>query len=581
MALFHSDTGRFFRHFMRAYPLRSALMVVLLALAGLVEGFGVVTMLPLLELVAGEGPEGPSGLSQVIAQVLGAIGLTPSLGVLLSVIVLAMAAKAAFLWLAMRQVGYTVAQVTTDLRMSLLRALLKARWSYYSSQSTGRFANAISSEAHRAASAYREGCVLIAGILQVLAYVVIAVLISWKMAIATLVIGMLFLFLLRGFVQVAREAGAEQTDLMRSLIIRLTDALRGIKPIRAMGRENHLQPLLETETEGLNQALRRQVSAAETLRLFQEPTVAAILGLGLFVALGVGDQPFASVMILAFVFYRLMSHSNTLQTRYQTLAVGESAFWSLMEQVESAEQEAEETTGRRAPQELKEGVRLSGVTFSYDKDPVLDEISLNIPAGSFVALYGPSGAGKTTIADLVIGLHRPDSGTVEVDGVDLNEVDIIQWRRGLGYVPQELFLFHDTILRNVTLGDDSITRSEVEAALKASDAWAFVSERPEGIDHVIGEGGAMLSGGQRQRISVARALVHRPSLLILDEATASLDPETEAEVLQTLRRLSRKVTILAISHQPALRDTADIVYYLENGRVTEVDGLSMAEPASL
>ena len=570
MQLFASETTRFFRHFMRAYPGRSAAMVLLLALAGFVEGVGVVTMLPLLELVTGgEGGE-PSALGQAVGEALEIIGLSPTLGVLLSLIVMAMTLKALFLWLAMRQVGFTVAQVTTDLRMQLLRALMNARWRYYASQSTGRFANAISSEAHRAASAYREGCVLIAGVLQILAYLVVAVLISWRMAVGTLVIGAVFIYLLRGFVQVARDAGAEQTELMRSLIVRLTDALQGIKPIRAMGRENHLQPLLEQETEGLNQALRRQVSAAETLRLFQEPILALLLGVGLFVALGAADQPFASVMVLAFVFYRLMGQANNLQSRYQTLTVGESAFWSLTEQVERAEQEREPPRGTRQPPPLEEGIRLVDVHFAYDDKPVLEGVSLEIPAGSFAALYGPSGAGKTTIADLIIGLHEPSAGRVEVDGVSLAEFDRIAWRRGIGYVPQEIFLFHESIYQNVTLGDDSIGRDEVEAALRAADAWDFVSSRAEGMDEVIGEAGSMLSGGQRQRISIARALVHHPQLLVLDEATASLDPVTEKEILQTLRKLSQRVTILAISHQPAVRDAADVVYSLEHGVVTEV-----------
>ena len=571
MPLFASETTRFFRHFMRAYPGRSAAMVLLLALGGFVEGVGVVTMLPLLELVTGGGAGEPSALGQAVGSALEAIGLSPTLGVLLSLIVVAMTLKAVFLWLAMRQVGFTVAQVTTDLRMQLLRALMNARWRYYASQSTGRFANAISSEAHRAASAYREGCVLIAGLLQILAYLLVAVLISWKMAVGTLVIGAVFIYLLRGFVQVARDAGAEQTQLMRSLITRLTDALQGIKPIRAMGRENHLQPLLEQETEGLNQALRRQVSAAETLRLFQEPILALLLGVGLFVALGAADQPFASVMVLAFVFYRLMGQANNLQTRYQTLTVGESAFWSLIEQVERADQEREPPRGTRRPPPLEEGIRLVDVHFAYDDTPVLEGVSLDIPAGSFAALYGPSGAGKTTIADLIIGLHEPSSGRVEVDGVSLAEFDRIAWRRGIGYVPQEIFLFHESIYQNVTLGDDSIGRDEVEAALRAADAWDFVRTRAEGMDEVIGEAGSMLSGGQRQRISIARALVHRPQLLVLDEATASLDPVTEQEILETLQKLSERVTILAISHQPAIRDVADVVYSLQHGVVTEVE----------
>ena len=571
MNLLDPRTTGFLTHFMRAYPWRSALMVFLLALAGFLEGVGVVTMLPVLELVAG-GAEDPSGVSIHVARGLEAVGLSPSLGVLLALIVFAMVAKAGFLWLAMRQVGYTVAQVTTDLRMRLLRALMRARWSYFVSQPAGRFANAISNESHRAASAYREGCVVIAGILQILAYLAVAVVVSWRMALGTLVVGSVFLVLLRGLVRMARAAGQDQTDLMRSLIARLTDALQGIKPIRAMGRERHLQPLLERETEGLNQALRRQVSATETLRLFQEPTLAILLAGGLYLALTLGNQPFPSVFMLAFIFYRVMTHVNALQTKYQVMTVGESAFWSLIEQAETAEAEHEELQGTTKVPSLREGIRFENVDFRYGRFPVLDGVSLDIPADAFVALHGPSGSGKTTIADLIVGLNRAQGGCIRVDGIPIEELDLIQWRREIGYVPQEIFLFHDTIFRNVTLGDASLTRDDVERALREAGAWSFVVEREGGMDAIIGEAGSRLSGGQRQRISIARALVHRPRLLILDEATASLDPATESAILQTLAKLQGRIAVVAISHQPGIREVAERVYHVDGGGVTQVAG---------
>ena len=174
---------------------------------------------------------------------------------------------------------------------------------------------------------------------------------------------------------------------------------------------------------------------------------------------------------------------------------------------------------------------------------------------------------NTTIADLVIGLLRPQAGEVWIDGLPMREVNISTWRGMIGYVPQDTFLFHDTIMTNVTLGDDGLSREQVETALRRADAWEFVDALPRGLDTVVGEKGAKLSGGQRQRIAIARALVRDPALLVLDEATTALDPVTEAEICATLRHLAGKVTILAISHQPALKAVANIIYRMQNGAV--------------
>jgi ATP-binding cassette subfamily C protein len=184
-----------------------------------------------------------------------------------------------------------------------------------------------------------------------------------------------------------------------------------------------------------------------------------------------------------------------------------------------------------------------------------------------VAISGRSGSGKTTLADLIIGLLRPSSGRILVDGVDLAEVDPASWRSRIGYVPQDLLLFHDSIERNVTLGNDRISREKVEWALEAAGAREFVESLPGGVEGVVGERGGMLSGGQRQRIAIARALVEDPKLLVLDEATTALDPETEAAICDILVGLKGHVTILAISHQPALRSVADVIFEVEHGGV--------------
>jgi ATP-binding cassette subfamily C protein len=182
---------------------------------------------------------------------------------------------------------------------------------------------------------------------------------------------------------------------------------------------------------------------------------------------------------------------------------------------------------------------------------------------------------------LIVGLHRPSRGCVLIDDVPLDEIDLRAWRQRIGYVPQEMFLFHDTVYHNVALGDPSIDRSAVREALEAAGAWDFVAQLPGMLDAVLGERGSKLSGGQRQRIAIARALVHRPRLLVLDEVTTALDPDTEAGICATLRALRGRVTVLTISHQPAMVEAADLVYRLDGGRATLVTPDAALQPASV
>ena len=212
-------------------------------------------------------------------------------------------------------------------------------------------------------------------------------------------------------------------------------------------------------------------------------------------------------------------------------------------------------------------MQLEDLSFAYDKRKVLDGISATIPRGRFVTLVGPSGSGKTTVSDLIAGLLTPTSGRILADGVDLQQASRDGWRALIGYVPQEAMLFSDTIRGNLTLGDGAVSDSRVHEALVQAGAWDFVQQLSGGIEHRIGEAGTALSGGQKQRIAIARALVHNPELLVLDEPTAALDAVSEREVCATIERLRGTLTILAVSHQPALRSLADEVWNLTGGRL--------------
>jgi ATP-binding cassette subfamily C protein len=559
--------------FARAYPLQSAFMLFALLIAGLIEGVSLTALLPLLNHVLvkpgtpggdASGMETDSGVGGFLLGAIEAAGFTPSIVLLLVIILLGAIFKGGLTLLARQKVGYIVAHVATDLRLSMLRTMLASRWEYFLHQPVGRLTNSMSIEAVRAARAYLNGATLISLVIETAVYLTIATLVMWQAALFALLMGLMSYGLLGSLVKTARRAGKRQTKFTQSLIARLADTLLSVKPLKSMGRERLVKTVLISETKNINLALRREVMSAEILAAGQEVLFALVLVVGIYFTLVKLELPLATVMVLGFLMHRILKKTGRVQRIYQKMAVCESAYWSIQETIEKAELAVEPPGGKLTPT-LEEGIELRGASFSYDDKRVLDELSITIPAGSFTAIIGPSGSGKTTILDLIIGLLQPACGRVLVDGVPLQDLDIHRWRRSIGYVPQETVLLHDSVFNNVSLGDPGISEADVTSALQAAGAWEFTEKLTEGIHSNVGERGGKLSGGQRQRIMIARALVHRPRLLIMDEATTALDPQSEAAICETLRKLRGRQTILAISHQPAMLEAADRAYRLQDG----------------
>ena len=555
---------RLFRYFFAAYPVRSTLMLLALTAAAAAEGAGIAALLPLLSLVIDAGGAG-GALTRYVEWVFALGGLTPSLGGLLILIVVATGLKAVLMLAAMTQVGYAAAHVAMDLRLTFIRALLSARWLHFVDQRAGDLASAVSVEPTRAATSYVSTCRVLSGGLQLLIYIALSVAISWEVSLVAFVVGGFSMIALSRFVVMSRRAGKKQTDLQKSFMTRILQGLEGMKPLKAMAREGSLGPLIEADTYGLNHAQRSIVVSREALTESHELIRALVVAGGLYALVTVWGQPADGLLVIALLVVRTLQKLSLLQSHYQNAAVNQPAFAFLRSAIADAEQAQEHHAGGISPP-LSSAISLRDVTFSYGRGNVLEGVSMTLPAGAFIAVVGASGVGKTTVADLIIGLLRPQRGEVWVDNLPMRDIDAKSWRGNIGYVPQETFVFHDTVMANVTLGNEDVSRAEVETALRRAEAWDFVEALSGGMDSVVGERGARLSGGQRQRIAIARALIRNPALLILDEATAALDPETEAGIVATVRRLAGRVTVLSISHQPAMKQAADLVYRLENGR---------------
>lgn len=551
--------------FIQRYPARSAVVLIALVIASILDGLGLSVLLSMLNLATGQ-TEDPSTPERLILTMLEALDIHPTTLALLSIGVSLIAFKAIFVLLANRQVGYAVARVATDLRLTLIRAIMDSQWRYYLSQPVGRLSNALATEANRASEGFYHGAVMATQIINALIFGILALMISWKASLLALAAGGALLGLLHFLVALAGRAGRDQTALLKNLLSAMTDQLGAIKPLKAMGREGHVDALMSTQTTALKKALKSQVISKAALIALQEPLLAILVAIGFYFFVVELEMAMATVVVMIFLIARSVNHLAKAQRAYQHMNISESAYWSMRTITQEADEQRETAQGTRLPS-LSQAIKFKNVSFAYGHAPTLRELNLTIPRGQLTVLTGPSGSGKTTIIDLVAGLLTPDAGLIEIDEQRLSDLDLHQWRQMIGYVPQDPLLVNDSVLQNLTLGDPMLSEQDALDALALAKADTFVAHLEDGLNSVLGERGGRLSGGQRQRLAIARALIHRPKLLILDEATSSLDADSEAAVIETIVGLKGQLTMLAITHDQAIIDVADQHIKLKDGRI--------------
>jgi len=553
--------------FARAYPTRSVIALVSVFIAGLLDGLGMTMLLSMLAMATDQVSKTPSGPQKVALKVAEFLHVAPTAANMLILATTLIVFKAVLALLANRQVGHAVARIATDLRLSLIRAAMQSRWSHYLQLSVGRLSNAIATEAQRASESFQYAAEMAATLLNAVIYLGIAMAISWKAGLVIGVAGAVLVLLLQTLIRSSRRAGQRQTVLLKSMLITITGQLTAVKPLKAMAREDHVDALLSDQTRQLKGALKRQVESKEALAALQEPLLAILVGIGFYFSLTVLKMPLSEVLVMLFMLARTVAYLSKAQKAYQQVVVRESAYWSIVDDIEAA-QSAREPIGGSVQSELSSAIRFDNVSFTHGgQRTVLKDASFVIPAYELSVIIGPSGAGKTTLLDLVAGLQHAESGKILIDGESLETLDLRHWRRQIGYVAQESVMVDESVAYNLTLGED-ISEAEIREALRAADALSFVESMAEGLQSRVGEGGSRLSGGQRQRLAIARALLHKPRLLILDEATSALDPEAQAAIIETVCHLKGKLTILAVAHQDRLIKAADRIFRLSNGHIS-------------
>ena len=457
------------------------------------------------------------------------------------------------------------------LRKDIYDAIGTAGWETFSSRSHSDIISLLTVQCGKARACLQGIVTFIASFFSALMQLMIALWMSWPLTLAIFVVGGGFLIAFRPLLKKSKEYGKQSVTVNKELHEEIRNQLNSIKEIRAYGAEEHHEELFENINK------RSFDIHFRTAQLRVVPQFCYSIGAAILIALAFVFNIFvlktgtAQLVILVYVFARLWPVFSSWQGQLQGIQSNLPAYETICQCINELSHGARKTKTKEGILPFEKEVTFRDVCFTYQNgdEEVLTDINFTLPCGSVTALVGRSGAGKSTTADLLLGLLQPTSGSILIDGQELTQDNMGSWRKAIGYIPQEPLIINATVRENLLRFHPDATEEEVIAALKKSLAWPFVEKLPKGLDTVLGDKGTRLSGGERQRIVLARVLIGKPRLIILDEATSALDYESESFIRETIRSLRENTTVLVIAHRMATIRGADRAIVLQNGKLVE------------
>lgn len=560
---------RLFKDVYRVTGLRLPLLVILTFLNALFDGATVAVLLPLLKAVGGSLAVGDDRISNIMTSALAIFGLnvtvTTIAGAALVLILLG-----AIIFLMQAYLGSKLqTEYVAHWQTSLFSSYFKAEFGFFRTKRAGDLIAAAITEPIRLGGAFYQANLILSSLLFIAVQVAVALVIA-PVVVALLFSAGIFLFAISvGLVRRGLLIGEEMTVVNADLQSDANELVQGAKFVKATATEQRALARLSATIFRLRDLTFANAFDVQIVRaIFEYASALVIIGLiatgPLFFAADIG-----SVIVIVAMFVRLFPKVTGLRQCQQSISLVLPAF----DAVSALAQEAsgyleDEGQHRRILQNNSGpvGIEINNLIVTLGDRPVLTEASLSIERGQFIVITGQTGAGKTTFLDCLLGLRRATSGDILIDGVPLASLSLASWRSSIGYLGQDPLLFHASIGDNLKWVRPELDDQDVKEALNKAAA-SFVYRLPQSLDTIVGDAGSRLSGGERQRIALARALLGSPRLLVLDEATSALDADTEAGVVETIARLKGTMTIIAITHRPALLKAADRIVEVRHGQI--------------
>ena len=547
----------------------AVLTAVITVAVSLLEGFNIGLLVPLLESLQSSEEGGGHWVSQALDSLFSTIGLPFTLGSILVALGALVLFQAVLKYWRMILVSRITTGFVAWMRTRAMATLLNTDISYFHQEKLGTLANTLTTQPTEAGATLFAFTELFATIGIITAYFVAAFLISPVLAAVAFGIMMIITLSMQFHIRRAKTFGGLLVERNNDLHTSAVESLSGIRVIKSFVLEHLRGEDFRRKAQGVGDTTYRLDRNRSQIVVLQEMALFALVGAIVYVGVSVLNLDLAVTVALLFILYRLAPRISNMNNLRQGLA-------SSMASLRNVEATISQSSATAIPNGTKPFVKLHGaielenVSFSYNSGAeVLQDANFAIEHHKITALVGTSGAGKSTLIDLILRYYDPLQGRMLVDGVDLRELDLVSWRKSIGIVSQDIFLFNDTVANNILLGQPDATMEQVVDAVKRAYAHDFILQMPQGYDTPIGDRGWNLSGGQRQRLALARAILKEPQILILDEATSSLDSESEQLIQNHIRAIRGTCTILVVAHRVSTIQDADRIAVLQDGKIVE------------
>jgi ATP-binding cassette, subfamily B, multidrug efflux pump len=468
---------------------------------------------------------------------------------------------------------YIGQNIMQDIRNDLFRKIQSRAVGFFDENPVGRLVTRVTNDIENLNEMFKSVLVtvfkdvfILTGVLIILVYI------DWRLALTSFIILPFIVFFTFLFSSLMREAFREIREKVAKLNVFQQERFSGMRIIQLFAGEGHqMRSFMDLNHENFTAGMRQIKLFAvfvPVMELFSSFTIALIIWHGGGRVIG---EQLSLGSLVAFISYIQMFFKpiRDISEKYNIMQLAMASTERIFESMDNGKEDPD-PEAPKTPPALKGHIEFKDVSFSYIKGvPVLRDISFEINPGEMVAIVGATGAGKTTIAGLVERFHNPDRGSILLDGIDIREISRETLRSRIGLVMQDVFIFSGTVRENITLGRDGLTEQDIMDAVRGANAYRFIERFPTGLNYVVGEGGSTLSGGERQLLSFARALASNPGILILDEATSSVDPETEQYIQEAIIGMTSRRTTLVIAHRLSTIRKADRIIVMHRGGICE------------